>query len=50
MINFSRLLKVRETARDVKKHDNKRADEVPKHLIRYGQNISSGTRMSKPPW
>ncbi len=35
MINFSRLLKVRETARDVKKHHNKRADEVPKHLIRY---------------
>ncbi|MCP4268475.1 MAG: radical SAM protein [Candidatus Brocadiaceae bacterium] len=35
MINFSRLLKVRETARDVKKYYNKRADEVPKHLIRY---------------
>jgi len=35
MINFSRLLKVRETALDVKKHHNKRADEVPKHLIRY---------------
>ena len=35
MINFSRLLKVKETARDVKKHHNKRADEVPKHLIRY---------------
>ncbi len=35
MINFSRLLKVRETARDVKKHNNKMADEVPKHLIRY---------------
>ncbi len=35
MINFSRLLKVRETARDVEKHHNKRADEVPKHLIRY---------------
>ncbi len=35
MINFSRLLKVRETARDVKEHHNKRADEVPKHLIRY---------------
>ena len=35
MINFSRLLKGRETARDVKKHHNKRADEVPKHLIRY---------------
>ena len=35
MINFSRLLKVKETARDVKKHHNKMADEVPKHLIRY---------------
>ncbi len=35
MINFSRLLKVKETARDVKKHHNKRANEVPKHLIRY---------------
>jgi radical SAM protein with 4Fe4S-binding SPASM domain len=35
MINFSRLLKVRETALDVKKHLNKRAHEVPKHLIRY---------------
>ncbi len=35
MINFSRLLKVRETALDVKKHHNKRAYEVPKHLIRY---------------
>ena len=35
MINFSRLLKVRETVEDVKKHQNKRADEVPKHLIRY---------------
>ncbi len=40
MINFSRLLKVRETARDVKKHHNKRADEVPKHLIRYA-NVKS---------
>ncbi len=35
MINFSRLLKVRETARDVRKHHNKSADEVSKHLIRY---------------
>ncbi|ODS29676.1 MAG: metallo cofactor biosynthesis protein, partial [Candidatus Scalindua rubra] len=35
MINISRLLKVRETARDVEKHHNKRADEVPKHLVRY---------------
>ncbi|KHE90381.1 MAG: radical SAM protein [Candidatus Scalindua rubra] len=35
MINFSRLLNVKETARDVKKHYNKRAEEVPKHLIRY---------------
>ncbi len=35
MINFSRLLKVKETARDVKEHHNKRADKVPKHLIRY---------------
>ncbi len=35
MINFSRLLKARETVQDVKKHHNKRADEVPKHLIRY---------------
>lgn len=35
MINFSRLLKVRETTLDVEKHHNKRADEVPKHLVRY---------------
>lgn len=35
MINFSRLLKARETSRDVERQRNKRADEVPKHLIRY---------------
>ena len=40
MINFSRLLKVRATARDVKKHHNRSADEVPRHLIRYA-NVKS---------
>ncbi|MGR3173305.1 MAG: radical SAM protein [Candidatus Scalindua sp.] len=38
MINISRMLKVRETARDVEKHHNKGADEVPKHLVRYANS------------
>ncbi len=38
MINISRMLKVRETARDVEKHRNKGADEVPKHLVRYANS------------
>ncbi|KKM20250.1 hypothetical protein LCGC14_1647350 [marine sediment metagenome] len=38
MINISRMLKVKETARDVEKHHNKGADEVPKHLVRYANS------------
>ncbi len=38
MINISRLLRVKETARDVEKHHNKGADKVPKHLVRYANS------------
>lgn len=40
MINCSRLLRVGETEREVKKHINKAAKDVPKHLIRYSKVYS----------
>jgi radical SAM protein with 4Fe4S-binding SPASM domain len=37
VINCSRLLRIHETADDVRKHRGKEANEVPKHLIRYSK-------------
>jgi radical SAM protein with 4Fe4S-binding SPASM domain len=37
VINLTRLLRVGETEKDVKKHREKAAKDVPKHLIRYAR-------------